>query len=225
MTKSEIAKRESALFSDIEKIAKLDSGTITLLGLRLTDVDMPRLEWERLGQLLGHVHRWGSWALGDWLNFGEAVYGHEAFNAVEGTRVDRYDLAHRVTGLAADTLRNYASICGRIPLKNRRVELAFSTHEPVASLDNDDQVEWLQKAVDNAWGKQELRDAIRGNDGSAGEAEPGGGGTGGEVSVSERIENAARLVFSQAQSTSGGDWVVPDSAMAQLRAALGEEQG
>lgn len=220
---SEIARRERDVFAPLEIAAHLPAGCLTMVGLDLRDVTMEFNEWQDLGRSLGHVHRWGAWALGDWLNFGVALFGDDAYNATEGTVSDRYELAHRVTGLAAETLHNYASICGQIPRRNRRVELSFSTHEPVAKLDHEHQGEWLQRAIDESWRREDLRAAIRTETGGEG-ADASGGNTSGSsrVTLYERRDEAARLVMRLAQPAAGGRFV-PDSAWAQLVAAYGGE--
>lgn len=215
-----IAKRERELFAGIEEAARLPAGVkIGLVGLTFSE-EMTFDEWEDVGRKLGHVHRWSSWALGDWINWGDAIFGDDAAQATEATTIDRYDVAERVTGLAPGTLYNIASVCSRIALKRRRVELPFGTHEPVAALDPDEQVEWLQKAVDEGWTQRELREAIRGT----GSSSNGGGSLTllPGISIEERIVEAARLVYHQAQRNIDGSAVVPAEVFAQLAAALGE---
>lgn len=221
-----LERRERALFQDIEQAANLPKGSISLVGLKLTDPDMKFKEWETLGHALGALRRWTSWAIGDWYIFGEALYGQDASQATDSTRADRMDALMRVTGLAPATLANYASICQRIALSRRRVELDFGVHEPVASLEPDEQTEWLQRAIDEGWGRDELRNAIReAKSPAAAPADspvvldpvPDG------LTMAERIEQAARLVYHQAQRASNGDVVVPAEPWAQLGAALGEE--
>lgn len=225
MARSKEIVRQMEIFGEIEQAARLPQGSISLVGLELTNPDMKFEEWENIGRSLGHMARWGSWALGDWLLFGEGLYGEEAFAATEGTTTDRYDVANRITGLAHGTLANYASVCARIARSRRRVELFFSTHEPVASLDPEDQIRWLQIAVDDRLTKDELRQAIKDEKNPPGEQQvldppdPGGDG----LSISERVEVAARMVYSQGQTTSDGSHLVPPEPWAQLAAALGEE--
>lgn len=218
---TDVVQRERDLFEPLEIAARLPSGCLTMVGLDLTDVGMEFNDWQELGRALGHVQRWGAWALGDWLNFGVNLFGDDAYNATEGTVSDRYDLAHRVTGLAAETLHNYASICGQIPRSNRRVELSFSTHEPVAKLDIAEQGPWLQKAVENRWRREDLRVAIKESATSNGSSGAAATSTQ-RVSIYERRDEAARLVMKLAQPAPGGRFV-PDEAWAQLVAAYGGE--
>lgn len=220
---TDLALRQRELFAPIEKAASLPEGSLSFVGLTLTDVDLPYDEWEEIGRKLGHVHRWSAFALGDWLNFGTAVYGEEAFNATEGTIGDRYDLATRVTGLAYRTLVNYASICGRIAVSRRRVELPFSTHEPVAALPPDEQAVWLQRAVDHSWTKHELRSAVEnGYDPNPEPTPPPARVLDPPQTPHDRLAEVARRVFHQGQ-VRGSTVEVPIEPWRQLAEALGEE--
>jgi hypothetical protein len=221
MSSSELARREQDLFGPLEAVAKLPPGSISLVGLTLPD-EMKFDDWQELGRNLGHVHRWTSWALGDWLNHGEEHFGEDAFAATEGSIVDRYDVASRVTGLAHRTLVNIASVCGRIARVRRRVELWFGTHEPVAPLEPDEQTEWLQRAVDEGMKRDELRDAIRAQKG--GTPLPASSVEDGDVpGPYDQLKEAARHVFHQGQRR-GDEVIVPIEPWARLAAALGEER-
>lgn len=226
MTSTDLAHRERDLFAPLEEAAHLPTGAVTFVGLELTNPDMTIEDWTEIGRNLGHAHRWVAWALGDWINFGEALYGQDAYDATEGVTADRYDVAGRVTGLAASTLMNYASVCTRVARARRRVELPFTVHEAVAALEPEEQVEWLQRAVDEAMSREDLRAAIREAKNpdalGAGDEAPSGGGPE-RLSRAEQIEAAANQVFQQGQPTGRASHEVPDSAWAQLSAALGHE--
>lgn len=222
-TSTELVKADKGvqLLIELEKEGKCDEVSLTL-----TDPDMTYDAWEALGRFLGSIDRRARWYIGDWLNFGEALYGEEAAQGVEATTADRYSQAERVTGLDHGTLMNIRSVCSKVPRRNRRPELGFWIHSEVAKLDVDEQPKWLDKAIKKSWTKNDLRDAVRtakrgkDSEGDGAEdalaAEP-------PLSLSDRIEAAARLVYGQSQNNSDGDFIVPASAMAQLREALGEE--
>lgn len=203
------------------------TGAADEVSLTLTDPDMPYQRWEDLGRFLGAIDRRARWYIGDWLNFGEALYGEEASQAVEATTADRYDEAERVTGLDHGTLMNISSVCRKVPKRNRRKELGFWIHQEVAKLEVNEQPKWLTKAIKKKWTKNELRDAIREakNPSTDEDDDAGGDGVAGEgsLSVGERIEAAARLVYAQGQNNSDGDFVVPASVWMQLKEALGAE--
>lgn len=211
----------------LELAFKLPEGTLDVNGLALGAVQITYEEWEQVGHYIGRYNRWSRFALGDWLNWGEEAFAEsdQWAQATEATPQERYDVGNRVTGLKVETLRNYASVCKRIPIGIRRIELGFSEHEPVAALDPDDQAAWLAKAVENGWDRSALRDAIREAKSPPAEDEPDGTVTilPPPLSRFERIEQAASLVFHQSQPTSEGGALVPPEAWAQLTAALGEE--
>lgn len=201
-----------------------NEGAVDAVSLTLTDSDITYERWEALGRYFGDITKSTMWWIGDWLIFGEAIFHEDHAQAIESSRKDRYSEVERVTGLAHGTLMNVRSVCDRIKKPQRRAILDFWVHEPVAKLDADDQDLWLDKAIKDGLGRDELRKAIRDwlNPPIEGEAE--------EVadepappSKCEKVDTAARLVSSQAMNNSDGEWVVPDPAMVQLRAALGEE--
>jgi hypothetical protein len=171
---------------------------------------------------MDHAIRW--W-IGDWLNFGEEVYGEDAAQAVESTRSERFDEAERVTGLAPQTLINISSVCRRISKSRRRPELHFSTHEVVASLEPNEQKEWLARAVKEEWTRADLRAALHEaqNPDDEGSTASGNGSLAGGLTLSERLEAAARLVYHQGQPQRDGNVLVPGEAWQHLTAALGEE--
>lgn len=232
MTEAPTATAESvalARLPDPEVVATafgLPEHSIQPNGLQIIDPEMSFDAWQSMGHTIGMFGRWSRFAIGDWYLAGEMVFGDDdASSVVEPTAADRYDVAHRVTGLAIPTLQNYVSLCNRVALDIRRIELDFSTHEPVAAMERPDQIYWLDQAVQNGWTKVELRDAIREAtqppDDTAAEssaADPARG-----LSRSERIEEAAALVYAQGQPTQEGGALVPAEAWSQLAAALGEE--
>lgn len=212
----------------LELAFKLPDGSIDVNGLALGAAPLSYDEWEQIGHYIGRFNRWSRFALGDWLNYGEQAFAEDDqwAQATEATPAERYDIGNRITGLKVETLRNYAWVCKHIPLGIRRPELGFTDHEPVAALDPDDQAAWLSRAVENGWSRSDLRDAIRAEKNPPAEEEPEGTVTVLPPSLSraEQIEQAAALVYHQAQPTSEGGALVPAEAWAQLRAALGEEE-
>lgn len=210
------------LLLDLEATGKADE-----ISLVLTDPELPYDTWEALGRFLGSVDRRARWYIGDWLNFGEAIYGEESAQAVEATTAERYKEAERVTGLDHGTLMNIRSVCSRIARSRRRAELGFWIHTEVAALEPDDQSFWLSQAIENGWTKAELRQAIKDSKNpQEDEEEESVAGEGDEAgpTLAERLEQAARHVYRQAQSTSDGSYLVPPEPMAQLAEALGERK-
>lgn len=208
----------------VEHLIELErAGALTPTSLVLTNPDFNYETWESLGRFFGQVGRSSYWWLGDWLIFGEDVYGEIAANAVDPTTASRYSLAERVTGYEPQTLMNIRSICARVARPRRRIELGFWIHEVVAPLEADDQTMWLQAAIDNGWTMRVLRDAIRAKNIRHEDPPPSPPPPDSGPGPAERIKSAALLVVRSASVTSDGDWMVSASSMAQLAAALGEE--
>jgi hypothetical protein len=222
---SELAiPEQQQLFEILQTLEK--AGAVDAVSLNLTDPDMPYERWEDLGRFLGGLGRRVNWYLGDWLNFGEMLYGQEASQAIDATTQQRYDEAERVTGLDHGTLMNIRSICGRIARERRRPELGFWIHAAVAPLDPEEQIEWLQRAIDESWTRAQLQDAIKDAKNPApaeDDNDGGGGGGGGGLTISERVEQAARLVWHQCQPTTDGS--VPRPCRADGAARVGTRRG
>lgn len=225
MTSKDLALAEQPvlqLVADLEEAGAMDAVSLTLD----TKEPMPFDKWMAFGRFLGNVNRSARWWIGDWLIFGEQAFGQEAAQAVEATTAERYDEAERVTGLAHDTLLNIVRVCSGIPRSRRRPELSFSTHEPVVTLEPEEQTHWLQRAIEEGWTRSELREEIRIARGGepAGEPDPGGdsGGSSG-LTHAERVEAAARIVYHSWSQTPDGSYVVPHESAQHLISALGEE--
>lgn len=213
-------ERERELAAPLEQAANLPEGSLSIVGLVLTDIDMPYERWEQIGVLIGTAHRWSQFALGDWLNFGEQIFGEKAAQATEATMKDRYDVARRATGLAHRTLVNYASVCSRIAVSRRHPALTLSQHEPVAALPADEQREWLERAVENGWDRDEIRNQIAlAKTGVSEPPEPPPVPSG----RYDRVLEAARHCYHQAELSDDGTAIVPAEPWARLVEAIGEE--
>lgn len=112
--------------------------------------DLSFEEWAALGRHLHKFARGSAWWLGDWLLYGEHGWG------------DKYNQAVEVTGIGADTLVAYQWTASRIPAPDRRRELSFTHHREVAGVEDlSDRLDLLDRAVDEGWSAQELRQAVR----------------------------------------------------------------
>lgn len=124
--------------------------TVTETSLKLSN---PReLTWEqyqRLGQFLGTLGQAYCWWVGDLLLYGEDLFGEE-YAQIEAS------LPHSL-----HTLENYRSVAKRIPPNRRRTGLSFGCHETVAYLEPQDRERWLDKAEEQGWKREGLREAIR----------------------------------------------------------------
>lgn len=180
---------------------------LTATGLRLTE-ELPFEIWERLGATLGAIREASVWAIGDWINYGEAVYGERYAQAVEST------------GLQPGTLMDYRSVAAHVPYSRRRGELTFSHHRAVRSLDPEEQKRWLGEAVESGWTVAAMREAM-GSLGAGG-APQTSDQTEVSLGVGDSLRSAAEAVWNQAQRD-GDRYVVPSEPIARLGAALGKE--
>lgn len=126
-----------------------EGGIITRVSLRLDDPDFPYEKWRELGRAFGAVKRTTSFLIGDWLNFGDRVYGDLTYND-----------ASELTGLTPETLMNYASVCRKVARRRRREALSFAHHQAVASMEPQEQIEWLTRAEEQGWFRADLRREI-----------------------------------------------------------------
>jgi hypothetical protein len=106
---------------------------------------MPFEAWLGIGRRLSAVVASSAWCLGDWLAYGQELYGSRYRDAVEQT------------GLEYQTLRNYAWVARRFGLSRRRDTLSFGHHAEVASLPEPEQDFWLRKAEEFGWSARRLR--------------------------------------------------------------------
>lgn len=194
MNEQLLAQRQAGL----ELLANLEQlGAVTSTALILP----PGISWdqyEALGVALGRASRTMTWMIGDWINFGERKFGEKYAQAVEAT------------GLRKETLMNYASTARRVPPEVRRPELTFGAHVEVAKLEPLDQIEWLERAVQNEWRREDLRERLNPRDLTR------------ALDPAAELEEAARDVVRSAKLY-GADYLVGRASFMQLCAALGEE--
>jgi hypothetical protein len=117
-------------------------------------------DWAAVGRRLSHVTSRATWALGDWLLFGERAFGGRYRTAVEATDLDY------------QTLRNYAWVAGSFAPHRRRGELSFQHHAELAALPDIEQDLWLNRAVSGRWSRNELRRRLRARRNGADEERP-----------------------------------------------------
>ena len=111
---------------------------------------LPFADWLVWAHQTIYVGKMLPWVIGDTLNYGEDMYGEDYAQAIEAI------------GLSPQTLANYKSICRRIPREVRRVDtISISTHDVIASLPQEEQVEWLDRVEKESLGREELRDAVQ----------------------------------------------------------------
>jgi hypothetical protein len=111
------------------------------------DLELP--EWIAAGRRLGAMGRSSQWGLGDWIRYGNTKFG------------ERYAMAARITGYDVQTLMNMVYVSSRFEVSRRRETLSWSHHETVASLEENEQNEWLDRASAEHLTISDLRQALR----------------------------------------------------------------
>lgn len=106
-------------------------------------------EWDELGKKLRYIEQFIQFKLGDWLNFGSALYG------------EKYSQALEETDYAKQTLSDFAWVCGKIPIESRNPHVSFGHHKVVAKLDSFQQIEELQYAQESKLTMEEFRQYIK----------------------------------------------------------------
>jgi hypothetical protein len=141
-------------------------------------------DWAGLGRRVAIVADSSAWWIGDWLIFGQHVYGN------------RYRTAAAETGLDYQTLRNYAWVSSRFAPSRRRDALSFGHHAEVASLSEDDQDAWLRRCHVERWSRNELRRRLRAARASADGRPP-------QTSIELRVPLERRERWAEAASAEG----------------------
>lgn len=227
-TKAQLAAQRQDGFQLM--IALEDAGGMSGVGLHrkklaklITKDEDGRARLIALLTCFGYVHKGSKWAIGDAILFAEDLFGEEYADAIESTAAERYDAATRVTGLSIGTIQNIVSVCKRVPIENRVEGPAFAIYEDIAALDPPDQKRWLDLVVENGWTRSELRAAMKEEGATPEDPPPAPLKDDERLTPCEQIEAASRLVYTQAQRTSDGQYLVPGEAFAQLGSAIGED--
>ncbi len=102
-------------------------------------------QWEEVGKFIrkaeGAVHFW----IGDWLNYGEKVYG------------EKYTQAIDQTGFDYQTIANDKYIAKSVEFSRRRENVPFGIHAEIAAFNPVEQEKLLQQAVDTKMTISQLR--------------------------------------------------------------------
>jgi len=106
-------------------------------------------EWKELGIMLQILASIIEFAIGDWLAYGEHVYG------------EMYSQAIIATGKSYQTLANYVWVARAIDPSRRR-EIDFGHHSAVAGLEPDAQDAILAQAQEEDWRVWQTRAYVRG---------------------------------------------------------------
>jgi hypothetical protein len=106
-------------------------------------------EWRQAGLRLDQIRDWTNFAIGDWLEFGNAKWG------------EKYSQAASELKIHPDRLRQLKWVSSRVPAGDRNNKLTWSHHYEVASLATDkERKEWLARAEQENWQVRELREKL-----------------------------------------------------------------
>ncbi len=95
-------------------------------------------QWEALGEQLEIVRYSVPFLLGDWANMGQDIFEEDWTQATS-----------IFSEYTAQTIANYASVCRKVPYKNRSEGLSFSHHQAVAKIAVEQQKAWLAIALND----------------------------------------------------------------------------
>lgn len=121
------------------------------VGLTIAD-DISFDEWRAIAESFGRALDAAAWCIGDWLVYGERVWGRQLLldgevgepGASKRIPSHVYDEALAATKLDRHTLQTYASVCRAIPEPDRRERLTFAHHRLLAPLAPEKRREWLE---------------------------------------------------------------------------------
>ena len=116
----------------------------------LSPIGKPTFEqWEQCGKFIGRVEQAVQFWLGDWLNYGESVWG------------EKYSQALEDTSYTYGTLANAAYVARKIDFSSRNENLSFAHHYAIAKLTPEEQQKFLVMAEEYAMSVRELRREIQ----------------------------------------------------------------
>lgn len=229
MTTTEIELRNpeaAATIRGIERAVMLPEGSVHPLGFELTDVEMTFDEWHAFGVRLSTAQNWTRWALGDWWNWGTGLFGEDMTTAVVGSDEDRMGALLDQVDLSPETIKMYARVCEAVARSRRRADLKFRHHAAVYKLEPAEQDVWLQRAADEKWTSDRLREEMRALKTGDNAVLPPADDNGGTVGPS-RLDQAIGIITAshqQARPTGFGAYEVSEEIHAQWSAFLGNDE-
>lgn len=149
-----LAAATNGIYGQAQALAILDDGTLESRQYQLSSVglilhgELSEDEWTQLGKTLRRLDGAIQWLLGDWLNYGERVWGKT------------YEQVAEETGYAIQTLRDFASVAANVDLSLRDYRLTFNHHRVIVPLEPERQAHYLQLAASEGWSVRRLRDEI-----------------------------------------------------------------
>lgn len=111
--------------------------------------DLQFKDWDEVGRVLRTFNNSVQFMIGDWLNYGEAVYGEMFAQAV-----DESDYSY-------ESMKVMAWVCRKVAPENRNPALSYTHHYQVAKLDPGDQMECLAVAAQDDLSVADLKKHIK----------------------------------------------------------------
>jgi len=131
-----------------------DSAAIVIPGCKIypmgleIDPNTPIEKWGAISKFWKKLTGASKFWIGDWINFGEAMYG------------EMYSQFMDETGLAYQTLKDVRWVADKVERSRRRDRLSFEHHKEVAGLIATEQVKWLEIAEEQKLSHKRLRKSI-----------------------------------------------------------------
>lgn len=129
--------------------------TVTPTGLR-SQGDPTYAQWLEVGEMLRVMVHAVQFAVGDWMNMGEAIFPKDAQQVIDSEH------------WSEETVRVYKWVAEKVPPENRRTDvLSFTHHQIVAALPVAEQRRWIEEAAGlgetahTPWSSNELKRQLR----------------------------------------------------------------
>ena len=119
--------------------------TISPVGLQIAH-ELSFDEWRELAASIGHASRSIGFIVGDWLVYGQNLFGPEG-KPERRVSSEAYQTAIAATGLDLSTLQNYAYVSRNMPFSVRTERLSWEHHRLVAKLPDGDKQDWIEACV------------------------------------------------------------------------------
>jgi hypothetical protein len=118
---------------------------ISPIGLRFTG-ELTLDEWKSLAPSLGQAARSVSFVIGDWLVYGDSLFGTDGPpNKRVASRL--YEFASQHTGIDITTLQSFAYVSRNVPYPMRTEQLSWEHHRLIAKLPEPEQANWIETCI------------------------------------------------------------------------------
>jgi hypothetical protein len=118
---------------------------ISPVGLQFTG-ELTLDEWKSLAPALGQAARSVSFVIGDWLVYGDSLFGTDG-PPTKRVPSQLYDFASQHTGIDIPTLQNFAYVSRNVPYPLRTEQLSWEHHRLIAKLPEPEQASWIETCI------------------------------------------------------------------------------